>query len=57
MEKPLKVRYKGSYYRVALENGKVYPVIGIEGGLYRIYVDLYDDTFLFHPEQFEVVEE
>lgn len=41
---------------VSLTNGKVYEVIAIERGWYRI-VDDTDEDYLFSPEEFEVVEE
>ena len=40
---------------VSLTNGKVYEVIAIERGWYRI-VDDTDEDYLFSPEEFEVVE-
>lgn len=41
---------------VSLTNGKVYEVIAVERGWYRI-VDDTDEDYLFSPEEFEVVEE
>ncbi len=40
---------------VSLTNGKIYEVINIEKGLYRIVDDTNED-YLFYPEEFEVVE-
>ena len=39
----------------SLTNGKIYDVIGVEEGWYRI-VDDTDDDYLFSPEEFEVIE-
>ena len=39
-----------------LIQGKVYDVISIEKGWYRIMTEL-DDDYLFPPELFEIVEE
>ena len=39
-----------------LIKGKVYDVISIEKGWYRIMTEL-DDDYLFPPELFEIVEE
>nr|DAF98399.1 MAG TPA: Protein FAM221A/B [Siphoviridae sp. ctnNB1] len=41
---------------VSLTNGKVYEVIAVERGWYRI-VDDTDEDYLFSPEEFEVMEE
>lgn len=40
---------------VSLTKGKVYDVISVEEGCYRI-VDDTDDDYLFMPEDFEIVE-
>lgn len=40
---------------VSLTKGKVYEVMSIEEGCYRI-VDDTDDDYLFPPEDFEVIE-
>lgn len=41
---------------VSLENGKIYDVISIEKGWYRI-IDDTGGSYLFSPEEFEIVEE
>ena len=41
---------------VSLTNGKIYEVLSIEHGWYRI-VDNTDEDYLFSPDEFEVVEE
>ena len=40
---------------VAMQKGKVYDVISIEKGWYRILTEL-DETYLFPPNVFEIVE-
>jgi len=50
----LKVKYLGSIDTVALTKGKIYNVISIERGWFRIMTEL-DDDYLFPPELFEVV--
>lgn len=39
---------------VAMQKGKVYDVISIEKGWYRILTEL-DETYLFPPNVFEIV--
>ena len=51
----MKVKYQGKS-DVSLTNGKVYEVIAVEGGWYRI-VDDTDDDYLFSPDEFEEIEE
>ena len=51
----MKVRYTGDYYKVAFDKDKVYDVISIEKGWYRIMTELEED-YLFPPECFEIVE-
>lgn len=51
----MKVKYKGET-NVSLTNGKIYEVLSIEQGAYRIMDDTEDD-YLFSPKEFEVVEE
>ena len=41
---------------VSLTNGKIYNVIRMEDGLYRIVDDTQED-YLFYPDEFEIVEE
>lgn len=52
----LKVRYIGEYDLVGLKKDKVYEVISIEKGWYRIMTDLGED-YLFPPEVMEITEE
>lgn len=52
----MKVKYLGEIKTVALEDGKIYNVMSIERGWYRIMTEL-DEDYLFPPEHFEVVEE
>ncbi len=51
----MKVRYK-SKSDASLTNGKIYEVISVEGGLYRI-VDDTEEDYLFYPEEFDIVEQ
>ena len=52
----MKVKYIGTGDTVALKKGKVYDVISIERGWYRIKGELEED-YLFPPKAFEIVEE
>ena len=51
----MKVKYLGKIDTPALENGKIYDVIAVEKGWFRVMTEL-DEDYLFPPEQFEVVE-
>lgn len=51
----MKVKYIGNP-SVSLTKDKVYDVIGVESGWYRI-VDNTDEDYLYPPDLFEVVEE
>ena len=42
-------------FSISLTYGKIYEVIGIENGWYRI-VDNTEEDYLFSPEEFEIVE-
>ena len=50
----MKVKYIGKEL-VALETGKIYNVISVEKGWFRIMTEL-DEDYLFPPELFEVIE-
>lgn len=52
----MKVKYLGKIDTVALEKDKIYDVLSIEKGWYRIMTEL-DEDYLFPPEQFEITEE
>lgn len=52
----MKVKYIGDYYKIRLFKNKIYKVIGIENGWYKIKGEL-NDTGYYPPELFEVVEE
>ena len=52
---PKKVKYLGGLNTVALDNGKIYDIISIEKGWYRIMTEL-DEDYLFPPDLFEIVE-
>lgn len=49
----IKVRYINES-DISLTKGKIYDVIGIENGMYRI-VDDTDEDYLFYPDEFEVL--
>lgn len=55
-DKDMKVKYLGKVQTLALIKDKVYDVISIEKGWYRIMTEL-DEDYLFPPEQFEIVED
>lgn len=50
----MKVKYLGKIDTPALEKGKIYDVIAVEKGWFRVMTEL-DEDYLFPPEQFEVV--
>lgn len=50
----MKVKYIGKS-DVSLTNGKIYSVLSVENGWYRI-VDDTDEDYLFDPSEFEVLE-
>ena len=52
----MKVKYIGEYYKVSLIKNKVYDVISVEDGAYRI-VDETEEHFLFPANEFEIVED
>jgi len=52
----MKVKFLGKVKTLALEKGKIYDVISVEKGWFRIMTEL-DEDYLFPPEQFEVIEE
>lgn len=50
----MKIKYNGET-SVSLTNGKIYNVLSVERGWYRIVDDTGDD-YLFDPKEFEVIE-
>lgn len=52
----MKVKYIGKRDTVALDRNKVYTVISIEKGWYRIMTEL-DEDYLFSPQLFEIISE
>ena len=52
----MRVKWTGKTNDLVLTNGRIYDVISIEKGWYRIVDDSGDD-YLYPPEQFEVVED
>ena len=51
----MRVRYIGKS-DISLKNSREYDVICVEYGWYRIVDDTGED-YLFHPEEFKIVEE
>ncbi len=56
MDRKLNVRFIGDTTPLELTNSKIYPVISIEKGWYRIIDDTGED-YLYPPEIFEIVSE
>ena len=52
---PKKVKYLGEIDTVAFEKDKIYDVISVEKGWYRIMTEL-DEDYLFPPRLFEIIE-
>ena len=52
----MKVKYIGKYDTLAFEKDKIYEVVSVEKGWYRIMTEL-DEDYLFEPKLFEIVEE
>ena len=52
----MKVKNKGETSFLIATKGKVYDVLSVEKGWYRIVDDSGDD-YLYPPEMFEVIEE
>ena len=50
----MKIRYKGKTETLVLTNGKLYEVMSVEKGWYRLKDDSGDD-YLYPPTYFEVV--
>lgn len=51
----MKVKYIGNHDTLAFEKNKIYEVMSIEKGWYRIMTEL-DEDYLFPPNLFEIVE-
>lgn len=52
----MKVVYTGETSPLELTHGRVYEVLSVERGWYRIVCDI-DDDYLFPPGLFEIIEE
>ena len=52
----MKVKYIGEVDTLAFDRDKIYEVMSIERGWYRIMTEL-DEDYLFHPGKFEIAEE
>jgi hypothetical protein len=51
----MKVKYVGETDSSTFKNNKIYTVISIENGWYRI-VDETNEDYLYPPDKFEIVE-
>ena len=51
----MKVKYIGES-DVSLTKQKIYDVLAVEDGLYRI-VDDTEEDYLFYPEEFEIIKD
>ena len=51
----MKVKYIGKHSTPALDRKKLYKVISIEKGWFRVMTELGED-YLFPPNQFEIIE-
>ena len=51
----MKIKYKGETSFLITTKGKIYDVLSVEKGWYRIMDDSGED-YLYPPEMFEVVE-
>lgn len=54
MDKKMRVRWKGISEFLVLTHNKIYEVLSIEKGWYRLVDDSGED-YLYPPEQFEIV--
>ena len=52
----MKVKFLGKFDTVALEKDKIYDVISVEKGWFRIMTEL-DEDYLFPPKHFEVIKD
>lgn len=52
----MKIKYTGETSFLELTHGRLYEVISIEKGWYRIVDDSGDD-YLYPPDEFEVIED
>jgi hypothetical protein len=50
----MKIKFIGKTISLSLTNGKIYDVLSIENGWYRIVDDIGED-YLYPPENFEPV--
>ena len=55
-EKKMKVKWNGGTEFLVLTHGKIYDVIAVEKGWYRILDDS-GEAYLYPPEQFTVLED
>ena len=56
MVKKVRVKYIGNYYKVVLEKNKIYDVLDIKNGMYKLNTELGEnETAYFSTEEFEIV--
>jgi tRNA A22 N-methylase len=51
----MKVKFLGNIDTLAFEKNKIYDVISVEKGWYRVMTEL-DEDYLFPPHLFEIIE-
>ncbi|MDR1600413.1 MAG: hypothetical protein LBS11_11180 [Oscillospiraceae bacterium] len=51
----MKARFLGGFQTISLDTGKVYGVMDVESGFYRVHDETRED-YLFPPKWFEVAE-
>lgn len=52
----MKVKYIGEHDTPAIDRKKIYDVISVEKGWYRIMTEL-DEDYLFPPKVFEIIDD
>lgn len=53
----MRVRYTGNYYKVVLDKNKIYDVLDIKNGMYKLNTELGEnETAYFSPTDFEIVD-
>lgn len=52
----MRVRYKGKTDFLVLTHNKIYTVVSVEKGWYRLIDDSGED-YLYPPEQFDIIKE
>lgn len=52
----MRAKYIGPTESYSLDNGKVYDILSVENGWYRV-IDKSGEDYLYPPEEFEIIEE